>query len=82
MSKKVTFPVIVAVHLISESCDHYTYCIQAESVKDFVKQIKKQNPDFAYCTTQYMEALHGVNISELEDALSEAVESAREAKYA
>lgn len=82
MSKNITFPVVVAVHLISESCDHYTYCIQANSVEDFVNQIKNQNPDFAYCTTQYMKALHGVDVSSLRLALNEAVEAAREAKYA
>lgn len=57
---------IVAVHIITESCDHYNFLLLVDSISDFVNQIKdNMGEELAHISSYYITT----NVSESDKIL-------------
>ena len=45
-----------AIHLVSQSCDHYNMLVQAETPEQLVEQVKANCGDFAYIDQIYVDS--------------------------
>lgn len=68
-----------AVHLISESGDHYNMLIDADTDQEFVDKIKKECNDFAYISQAFIAT--GVDTQASADARTKVLLDAIEEAY-
>lgn len=78
--KKVEKKPVLAIHITTESSDHYNYCLQG-SVEDIVEEVKNSLGDeFVYMSENWVTSLDGDSAleSDLQSLLSEEQEKAKE----
>lgn len=83
--KKVEKKPVVAIHIITESSDHYNYCLQG-SVEDIVEEVKNSLGDeFVYMSENWVTSLDDSDSaleSDIQTLLSEEQEKAKELEEA
>ncbi len=65
-----------AVHLISESFDHYNYLLQADSPDELVELVRSKNGDFPYLSMAYVTSEDRTKEHEYQAALGDAISKA------
>jgi hypothetical protein len=62
-----------AIHLVSQSCDHYNFLIYAPTIQGLVEKVKQQCGDFAYIDQAWVNSEQERFSSMFHEALSEAI---------
>lgn len=65
----------VAVHLITESADHYTYLLRIINVEDFISELTKVFDQFDCVSDHYIETNNNQFNKELSEALQAEIDS-------